>query len=36
MLDVCRPAGSRDVYYTESADDTNESGTTIESTHPGE
>ena len=30
-----RPAGSRDVYYTESGDDTNESGTTLESTHAG-
>ncbi|KAL4231892.1 Alstrom syndrome [Mactra antiquata] len=31
-----RPADSRDVYYTESgAEDTNESGTTVESTHIG-
>ncbi|KAH3787914.1 hypothetical protein DPMN_166045, partial [Dreissena polymorpha] len=30
-----RPAGSRDMYYTESGDETNESATTIESTHPG-
>lgn len=27
--------GSRDVYYTESGDDTNESGATVESTHAG-
>ncbi|KAL3863913.1 hypothetical protein ACJMK2_005634 [Sinanodonta woodiana] len=30
-----RPAGSRDIYYTESGDDTNDSGTTLESTHTG-
>ncbi|WAR21703.1 hypothetical protein MAR_015677, partial [Mya arenaria] len=30
-----RPAGSRDMYYTESGDETNESATTLESTHPG-
>ncbi|XP_052772118.1 uncharacterized protein LOC128211403 isoform X5 [Mya arenaria] len=29
-----RPAGSRDMYYTESGDETNESATTLESTHP--
>ncbi|XP_053407014.1 uncharacterized protein LOC123546728 isoform X2 [Mercenaria mercenaria] len=30
-----RPAGTRDVYYTESGEDNNESGTTLESSHPG-
>lgn len=39
LADNCRPAGSSEVYYTESETDDKMSGTdsvtTVESTHPG-